>query len=113
MRDSGDSLMRIIDDILDFTKIERVKWLQPEPASMRRSSTVSATSIRQREQQGTAASMPRRCGDQPDPFGRPAAAPADPQQLREQCDQVHERGEIVVRAGLSGGAMETKWFASP
>ncbi|HEX7466460.1 MAG TPA: ATP-binding protein, partial [Usitatibacter sp.] len=35
MRDSGDSLLRIIDDILDFTKIEAGKLeLQPEPASV-------------------------------------------------------------------------------
>ncbi|MGZ5080495.1 MAG: ATP-binding protein [Usitatibacter sp.] len=35
VRDSGDSLLRIIDDILDFTKIEAGKLeLQPEPASI-------------------------------------------------------------------------------
>ena len=108
VRESSRSLLRIIDDILDFSKIEAGKLeVRPEVVSIKRLiEEVQSIYLGNASSKGLIVAADGRPARQPGAAGRPGAPAPDPQQLRQQRDQVHLRGLDRHRramAGASGG----------
>jgi signal transduction histidine kinase/ActR/RegA family two-component response regulator len=104
MRDSGDCLMRIIDDILDFTKIEAGKLeLQPEPASVAKMMDRLCNMY-----SGSASSKGLLLRCHVDPAISPILS-VDPLRLQQILNnfvsnaiKFTNKGEITIRAELAG-----------